>query len=182
MTSVIILAYGNASRQDDGVAFHIIARLRRRLGLLLPDDEVSDSFLAAHECARDYISENLAILCMHQLGPELSETLTHYDFAIFIDAHVQGTDWEVVHWQEVVPAYRPSMVSHHLKPDALLALCSSLFGHTPRGYILSVLGTSFDFGEELSATTSALAEQAVERLVAFLGTEKVWLPVQSAKP
>jgi hydrogenase maturation protease len=181
VTSAIILAYGNASRQDDGVAFHVVARLRERLGLLPSADEASDSFLTTHACASDYVSENLAILCMHQLTPELSETLTHYDIAIFVDAHVQGTDWEDMHWQQVVPAYRPSMVSHHLKPDALLELCRSLFAHAPRGYILSVLGTAFDFGEELSIETSARAERAVERLVAFLDSEKVWPSARLAK-
>ncbi len=31
--SILIVAYGNLSRRDDGVAFHVVRRLRERLGL-----------------------------------------------------------------------------------------------------------------------------------------------------
>jgi hydrogenase maturation protease len=86
---------------------------------------------------------------------------------VFVDAHVEGTAWSPVHWQEITPAYDPGFVTHHLKPQTLLALCLSLYAKRPQGYILSVLGTDFDFGEELSSTTSARAEEAVERLEQF---------------
>ncbi len=161
MTSVLLVGYGNLSRRDDGVAFHIIARLRRRLGL--PEQTVEEDTLDAQP----------ATMLVHQLGPEMAETLARYDAVVFIDAHVAGTDWSPVHWQEITPALRPSMVSHHLKPGVLLSLAGSLYGHAPRGYILSVLGADFDFGEELAPATLALAEEAVERLLAFLRAEGV---------
>jgi len=53
----------------------------------------------------------------------------------------------------------------------LLALCQTLFGHAPKAYVLSVLGHDFDFGDELSAETSALAEEAVGRLVNLVPSE-----------
>lgn len=159
MVSTLIVGYGNISRRDDGVALYIIRRLRERIGLpetdLLEDEQGS-------------AQGKLATICVHQLGPELAETISRYDQVIFIDAHIEGTMRQPLHWQKLVPAYRPSMVSHHLKPEALLALSQALFGRVPEAYVLSVLGHDFDFGEGLSAETMTLAEEAVNRLLADL--------------
>lgn len=163
MTSVLIIGYGNLSRRDDGVAFHIIAQLRRRLGLTSQLDEDEP----------DALGERPATMLVHQLAPEMAETLAQYDAVVFIDAHVADTDWAPVHWQEIAPALRSSMVSHHFKPSMLLSLAGSLYGRTPRGYTLSVLGTDFDFGETLAPDTSSRADEAVERLLAFLRAEGV---------
>ncbi|MBN1402305.1 MAG: hypothetical protein JXA74_15805, partial [Anaerolineae bacterium] len=103
-----------------------------------------------------------------QLAPELAESLAECDIVIFVDAHVDGAGWEPLHWQEVTPAYESSLVGHHLKPASVVALTESLYGRSPRPYVLSVLGTDFDFGEGLSAGTSKRADLAVERLLAFL--------------
>ena len=164
MPSVLMIGYGNASRRDDGVAVHILQRLRERLGL--PVDELDED-------RGTELDPTLAMLAVHQLGPELAEIIAQYESVIFIDAHVEGTLWSPVHWQEIIPAYRASIVTHHLKPESVLALCNSLYGRNPKGYTLSVLGTDFDFGEELSSGTSARADQAVARLLAFLRVEGV---------
>jgi hydrogenase maturation protease len=163
MSSMLIVGYGNSSRRDDGVALHIMQRLRRRLGL--PPSELDDGSSDA--------SGDLAMIYVHQLGPELAETLSQHDLVVFVDAHVEGANWQPVHWQEIIPAFRSSMVSHRLTPDVLLALCQTLFGHAPKAYMLSVLGHDFDFGDELSAETSALAEEAVSRLVNLVPSENV---------
>lgn len=159
-SSALIIAYGNVSRRDDGVAFHILQRLRGQLGLAAQELEF-DCYRAV-EANRE---ERLGMICVHQLAPELAETVLDYDMVIFVDAHVADARWEDVHWQEIAPAYLSSMVAHHLKPASVLALCQSLYGRCPRGYILSVLGVDFDFGEELSPTTSALVDEAVKRLL-----------------
>jgi len=158
VSGVLLVGYGNLSRRDDGVAYHILGRLRERLGYSSPELE------------NDYeeLGEELALMCTHQLGPEMAETLSRFDVVVFLDAHIASADWEPVHWQEITPAYRPSLVSHHMKPATLLALCGALYGHTPKGYILSVLGTDFDFGQELSPTTAGLVEDAVQVLMELI--------------
>lgn len=162
--AVLLIGYGNVSRRDDGVAVHVLQRLRARLGL------DPDELLAAEDIlSEDAHSARLSMVCLHQLAPELAEVLAEYDVAVFIDAHVGGLDWAPVHWQEVKPAYEAGVNGHHLKPGVVLALCETLYERAPRGYTLSVLGYDFDFGEELSAPTSALADQAVERLMALVG-------------
>ena len=66
MPSMLIVGYGNSSRRDDGVALHIMRRLRRRLDLPVVglDDGGDDA------------TGDLAMICVHQLGPELAETLS----------------------------------------------------------------------------------------------------------
>lgn len=155
---VLLIAYGNASRRDDGVAFHIVRRLRQRLGRPARDeDEARDEFL----------DESPAILATHQLGPELCEVMGTFEVVIFVDAHVEGTAWSPVHWQEISAVHGSRFVTHHLRPQTLLALCDSLYAKRPQAYILSVLGTDFGFGEELGAATSLRAEEAVLRLERF---------------
>ncbi len=161
--AVLLIGYGNASRRDDGVAVHVLQRLRARLGL------DPDALLAAEDIiSDDGLGSRLSMVCLHQLAPELAEVLAEYDVAVFIDAHVGGLDWAPVHWREVEPVYEAGVIGHHLKPGVVLALCHTLYGRAPRGYTLSVLGYDFDFGEELSPATSALADQAVERLLALV--------------
>ena len=159
-TSVLLIGFGNVSRRDDGVAWHILRRLRQQLGL--PPDDV---FADAGE------DEALATIFTHQLAPELSQTTSRYDIVVFVDAHVQGVDWEPVSWRELSPAYEAGLTAHQLKPESVLALSASLFGRSPRGYVLSVLGYGFDFGQELSEATSSLADEAVSRLFELLRSE-----------
>jgi hydrogenase maturation protease len=163
--SVLIVAYGNLSRRDDGVAFHIVRRLREWLGLPAPESAPGEAV------DDDYAEWNdgLAVACMHQLAPEMVDMLAERDTVVFVDAHVADAGWASVEWREVAPAYHSGMVSHHLKPDAVLALCRSLYGRCPRGYVLSVVGVDFDFGETLSPTTSALLDEALGHLTGLLG-------------
>lgn len=151
MPTVLLIAYGNASRRDDGVAFHIIEHLRTAVGNASGDLD---------EDAEGSIVPGVEVIGLQQLAPELAEELIAHDAVIFIDAHVAGTPWQDVHWQAVQPEFRTSMVTHHLKPETLVALCQTLYGRVPAAYILSVLGSDFDFGDELSPATAARAEQA----------------------
>ncbi len=154
--SLLLIGYGNSSRRDDGVAEHILRRLLAALGLdpdcLLAEDEQEQR-------------PGLRAILVHQLAPELAELAWRYDTLVFIDAHVAGVGWASVEWQPIEPTVQGGMSGHHLKPGVVLSLCETLYGRQPRAYMLSVLGHDFDFGETLTAETSALADQAVQRLL-----------------
>jgi hydrogenase maturation protease len=155
----LLIAYGNPSRQDDGLAYHIVIALRNLLGLeTIPLDELADGELR----------DGLQVCFTQQLVPEMAEMLSEMDIVIFIDAHVPGTGYQQVHWEEIQPLFQPSMVSHHFKPEVLVAWCSSLYGHTPQAFILSVLGTNYDFGTELSPETEARVHEAAHLLATQL--------------
>ncbi len=156
--SVLLVGYGNPSRRDDGVAEHILRRLLGKLGL---DDASLEEEIVAQ-------AEGLGMVCLHQLAPELAETVAEYDVVVFIDAHVEGVPWDDLSLQRVEPVVEPGMLGHHLKAGVILALCETLYDSRPEAYLLSVLGHDFDFGDKLSAETSRLADEAVERLIGLL--------------
>jgi len=157
---VLVIGFGNVSRRDDGAAFHVITRLRERLGFDAEPDAID-----AEEAP---MGDRLSTIFLHQLAPEIVESLIRYDLVVFVDAHVEGVGWDDVHWQDVEVAYRSGMVSHHLKPSSTLALCRTLYQRCPEAKILSILGTDFDFGEDLSTGTGGLVNQAVGELLSEL--------------
>ncbi|MCD6302919.1 MAG: hydrogenase maturation protease [Anaerolineae bacterium] len=160
MASFLLIPYGNASRRDDGVAFHIARRLLERLGLEAEDVEGTSTY---------DVHDGLTIMGVHQLAPELAQDLAEVDVVVFIDAHVPGMAWDDVHWERIEGELRPSMVTHLLKPESVLALCEALYQRSPKAYVLSVLGTDFDFGMALSEQAQALVDPAVDKVLDLMG-------------
>lgn len=153
--SLLLVGYGNTSRRDDGVAAYILRCLLSRLGMDADSIDAEDSLEPG---------PGIKALFLHQLAPELADLVSQYDTVVFVDAHVEGSGWDDVCWQPIAPSVEAGMIGHHLKPGVVVALAQSLYGSTPKAYMLSVLGHDFDFGETLSPQTSELAEQAVYRL------------------
>jgi Ni,Fe-hydrogenase maturation factor len=102
-------------------------------------------------------------LFLQQLTPELAETLADYDRVWFVDAHL-GVQPELVRRVPLAASLDPALVSHHFKPQALLALAGQLYSHAPSAELISILGHDFDFGEALSAPTAEGVRQVVEML------------------
>ena len=159
----LVIGYGNPSRQDDGVGYHVVNALNGLLGRLSLTED-SDS--------PDGSEEAIKTLWLQQLVPELAEIVSAYDLAIFVDAHTgayaKGEHKVRPYIREVAPAYQSSVVSHHLKPETLLALARDLYGHFPPAVLISVRGYEFDFGSELSKRTQELADQAVGYIAKLL--------------
>jgi hydrogenase maturation protease len=154
----LVIGYGNSSRRDDGVALHVVNALRARWGQpSLP--HLSDGW--------DELGGVRDSLFLQQLAPELAATLVLYGRVIFVDASLPAAP-EPVHVEEVAARYRLAAISHHLEPAVLLALTARLYGRAPQGFLVSVRGHDFDFGEELSPETAAAVPQAVERVAALI--------------
>ncbi len=156
---VLIIGYGNPDREDDGVAWHILEGLARRLGLPAPKQEIGD--LGRLENAPD-------LLCLLQLDPELAEVIAGYDRVCFVDAHT-GAYRENVRLEEIEGKFQASPFTHHMTPETCLALAETLCGCAPQAIVISVRGHRFGFSHTLSAATGTLAEEAIERVVAWLG-------------
>jgi hydrogenase maturation protease len=151
----LVIGFGNVYRRDDGVGFVVVNALREKLGRPLLDVE-DDGY--------DDLGHEVDTLLLHQLVPDLAETVAAYDLVIFVDAHV-GTIPDPIREEELAACYRPAIVTHQLHPCTLLALAQELYGGQPRGVLLSIQGHDFDFGEELSAQTAALVPAAVDRVL-----------------
>jgi hydrogenase maturation protease len=103
------------------------------------------------------VAEQLGGMSVHQLAPELAETISQADIVIFVDAVETGTPGE---WNctEVVPGESGGrLFTHQVDPSTLLEAARVLYGHAPRGWLFTVAGECFDLREGLSASvTNAL--------------------------
>ena len=146
MKRSLVIGYGNPSRRDDGVGHYVVERLERVVG------------------------DKVDTLALHQLGPELAETIKDYELIIFVDAHA-GEHAEGLRVAPVKAAYRPSAFTHFMNPSSLLALAKSLYQKGPCAFTVSIRGYNFDFGTELSEGTRKYADGAVDRIIEMITRE-----------
>ena len=158
MKKVLVAGFGNLYRRDDGVARFVVNALLKRLERP-PLDPMDDGF--------EDLGQPVDVVLLHQLVPELAETLVDYDCVIFVDAHVE-TIPDLMHEERIDVSFRTPFVSHNTHPSTVLALTQQLHGRTPDAVLLSLLGHDFDFGEGLSPQTAALVEPAVDRILALV--------------
>lgn len=155
----LVAGFGNAYRRDDGVGRVVVNALREQLGRP-PLDIMDDGF--------EDLGHAVDTVVLHQLVPELAETLADYDLVIFVDAHV-GTVPVLIHEERLAVSYRTPFVSHQCHPSTVLALTRQMHGHAPEAVLLSLRGYDFDFGEGLSDETAALVPDAVARIMTLVG-------------
>jgi len=145
MERVLVIAYGNPLRSDDGIAWQAAEKLRQEL----PDIA--------------------GIICVHQLTPELAEEVALADLVIFLDASRNGEAGSIR--SDAVFAQPGELrFSHHLAPAEVLDLCARLYSAKPQAFLISAHGQCFDHGHELSqlavlAVPEVVAE--VSRLITF---------------
>jgi hydrogenase maturation protease len=163
VSKTIIIGYGNPDREDDGVAWHILAALNARLGNPVPD-LYTDGF--------EPQGNPIDFMFRLQLMPELAETIAEYDRACFVDAHTGAVPNEV-HMTEISAQFQASPFTHHMTPETCLSLSQALYGKAPEAVLVSVRGYQFGFENALSARTAELAEIAVNQ---------IWQWIQSSNP
>ena len=149
MARILIVAYGNLLRSDDGLAWRAADELERRF----------DG------------STTVEILRTHQLAPELAETVIRFDTVIFVDAaSADGTNSSPgeVRFAAVVASDGTPRFSHQLSPGAALALAAQLFGRAPRAFSVTLTGEYFDHGESLSPVVEAAIPALVARIEALV--------------
>jgi len=150
MSRVLIVAYGNPLRSDDGIAWRAADSLDKKF----PPSEVE-------------------ILRVHQLAPELAENASRSDSVIFIDAaSVPSSLPGEIRAEEVCPTLcaGPSRFSHVQTPQDVIALAERLYAARPKSFIVTVAGASFDHGESLSPSAEAALPILIERIVGIVRT------------
>ncbi len=155
---VLVLGYGNVDRQDDGVAWHVLARLAQRLGSDFPSSP-EEEILPSHQ--------DPDFLFVLQLMPELAETISQYRRVCFVDAHT-GRVPDEIRVATVAVEFQSSPFTHHLTPSTCLALAQALYHSQPQATLVSIRGYEFGFSRSLSTRTTALAEQAAGQILAWL--------------
>ena len=165
---ILVIAYGNRDRQDDGAGWHILSQVAAQLSLQAP--ELPGEWTESED-------GSLRLLYLYQLLPELAEDLIDYGQIIFVDAH-NSPELPNLVFEPVSPAWVHSAFTHHLSIGELLAITQTLYARCPAAWLLSVRGYAFEFSQELSPQTQALARQAAEMLCSYLHQEAPPKPYQ----
>ena len=144
MPRILIIAYGNPMRSDDGLAWRAADALEKKLA-----------------------GTDVEILRLHQLAPELAETVTRAKAVIFVDAaapnQANGQPGEVRSSTfETIEGL--SRFSHQLSPAAVLALARQLYGVNLCAFTVTLTGEKFDHGEALSPLIAAALPALVARI------------------
>jgi len=108
---------------------------------------------------------DVQVLSLPQLTPELMETLSRVERAIFIDAAGDGEPGQI-RWRKIEPdAAGPANLTHYLKPETLLAGARLLYGRAPEAAIVTVAGQDFALGNPMSQPVcEALKALVISRL------------------
>lgn len=144
MPHILVVAYGNPLRSDDGIAWRVAQALQAK-----------------------FSSDDVEILCLHQLAPELAESAGLFDGIIFLDAASGPIPGEVR--IEEIAAHAPEQASSHaLTPAAVLSLAARLYNARPRSFAITVTGHNFDHGESLSPPVAAALPDLISRIESLL--------------
>jgi hydrogenase maturation protease len=150
---VLIVGYGNPLRGDDALGWH-----------------AAEHLASLAEFGAD---PGVRILTVHQLMPELAESIAGAELVIFFDAKAPSADdspgvicCEEIH-AEPTP---PQRLGHHLTPANALAYARAFYDASPRAFVLSVAAASFAYGAPLTPAVEAaipsLAQWTRERIAA----------------
>jgi hydrogenase maturation protease len=152
---VLILAYGNSLRRDDGAGFVLGDVIERMLSEAGFEVERIDS---------------------HQLEPELALDISGEKIScvLFIDTRVvppiPNDDDLRIQFRRVVSAEKASPgIGHHLNASTLLAYAEYLFKKQPPAWLITVPGIDFDHGEGLSEATRKAIDSAPGILRKLIG-------------
>jgi len=165
MPRVLIVAYGNPLRSDDGIAWRAADAIEGKF----PESEVE-------------------ILRLHQLAPEVADTIQNRELVLFVDAacvdSAKDSRAGEISVREVsgneTGEHQPGHFTHAYSPAKVLDLGRELYGATPKACVITVDGENFEHGECLSApVANALpnlilrVEQMVEDALSKPRTTKI---------
>lgn len=154
MMKTLIVGYGNADRQDDGVAWYILSTIAQKLGRPVPEAP-EDGFFPE--------DQDVDLWFVLQLAPEMAEDFAKYERICFVDAHTGNIPQEIM-LQDVDQTPGTSAFTHHLTPAACMALTQTIYHVEPQALLLSVRGYHFGFSRTLSPETESLIERATQQL------------------
>jgi hydrogenase maturation protease len=145
MCRALIIGYGNPLRGDDGLGWHVADRLTELLN-----------------------DESAKILTVHQLTPELAESIGEAKLVIFVDAAYDG---EPGTWK-CEPAASDTILSnalaHYFTPAGLLAYTEAIYQAKPEALVLSIAAAAFDCGEQLTPRAEAVLPEVVQHIHALI--------------
>lgn len=144
MENILVIAYGNPLRCDDGIAWQAAEELKR----VLPS--------------------SAQVICVHQLTPELAESTSRADLVIFLDAATDAEAGNVL-CRPLNAGKGELRLSHHFTPEGLLAVGERLYSAKPPGFLVTLRGERFEHGEGFSPAAVRAVPRAVELVTGLVG-------------
>jgi len=137
VNQILVIGYGNTLRGDDGAGVAAAERIARRF-------------------------PQVDVMTVHQLQPELAETIAWYSTVFFVDASVSARDIEMTPLAHL-PGARPEG-THASTPATLVALSNELYGRVPDTVFLGAIpASSFEHAESFSRLTAEKVEEFIDR-------------------
>jgi hydrogenase maturation protease len=145
---ILIIGYGNPLRSDDAIGQRIAQMMERRLK-----------------------GETIEVITAYQLTPELVEPIRDAQRVIFVDARV-GEKPGTVMQESVIPETGAGAFTHNVSPGTLLGAAGELYGMTPAGILISIVGVCFDYGSDLSPELNRVLPDIADRVEAMIKTNE----------
>lgn len=140
---ILIYAFGNPGRQDDGLGNRLVEDLEPWL--------------------REEGFDQVSTESNYQLNIEDADNIKDRDIVVFVDASIEDID--DFHLGIVEPSEGKSeFTMHAASPAYILALCIKLYQKHPETYLLQIRGYEWEFMESLSTR----AEQNLSLALAFI--------------
>lgn len=137
--SFLVIGYGNPLRGDDGIGQKVA------------------------EIVETWDLPNIGALPVHQLMPELAETITAVDGVIFVDAQMATESEAKIQVQVLSPSQSPGLqFGHYLTPGTLLTWAETLYQIVPQAWLISVPATDFTLRDCLSEQGEAQVQAVLE--------------------
>jgi hydrogenase maturation protease len=141
LPQVCVIGIGNPLRSDDGVADYMCS--------LIEDNDLG----------------NVSVIRVQQLQTDLIESLLKFEVLVFVDASLDGADFQ---FYELNESNFTSYSSHHLGPELLASLARQLFGKHWTIRICAIRGYRFQIGDQLSAGAFQNAHKALSYLKSWI--------------
>lgn len=143
MQKILLYAYGNPGRQDDGLGNCFI--------------EIMNKWINDQSIANIHTDSN------YQLNIEDAETISRYDVVYFIDASTEEfIDFKIT---KVIPDNsKIEFTMHAVSPAFIVDLCKKIYHRSPETYLVHIKGYQWDFMENITSE----AMQNLEKTVAFM--------------
>ncbi|PKP34891.1 MAG: hypothetical protein CVU00_04915 [Bacteroidetes bacterium HGW-Bacteroidetes-17] len=143
---ILIYAYGNPGRQDDGLGNAFIERME--------------------EWASENKIEGLEFDSNYQLNIEDAHAIADKDLVIFVDASVEELDDFCI--SKVTENSKITFTTHAASPGYIVDLCKEIYKKAPPAYLIHIKGYEWEFMEGITAKAIENMELAFEYLKPFI--------------
>ncbi len=141
LPQICVIGIGNPLRSDDGVAEYVCSLIEK------------NAF------------RNVSVVTVQQLQTELIDSLLKFEVLVFVDASLEGDDFQ---FYELKESNCNSFSSHHLGPELLASLARQLYGKHWAIRICAIRGYRFSIGDQLSAGAFQNAHKALSFLQSWI--------------